>query len=189
MSIDKIIQSRRSVREFSDKKPDWRDIIDALDAVRYAPMAGNAFTLKFIVVNDKKKIKAIAEAAQQDFIAKAHYIVVVCTQKRLAKTSFGERSEVYLRQQAGAAIENFLLALEEKGLAACWIGHVFYEMVKPLLKIKKEDIQIEAIIPIGYEQKKKLGKPKPVKKIDLDNILYFNTWENRKMEKEQLEKY
>ena len=40
MKFDSLIKSRRSVRKFKSIEPDWRDIIEAIDAARFAPMAG-----------------------------------------------------------------------------------------------------------------------------------------------------
>ncbi|MFQ5532033.1 MAG: nitroreductase family protein, partial [Candidatus Nanoarchaeia archaeon] len=68
MKLDKAIKSRRSIRKYKDKKPDWRDIIECIDATRYAPMAGNNFSLKFILVNDPKKIQKFGECCQQSFV-------------------------------------------------------------------------------------------------------------------------
>ena len=39
MQLKDEIQKRKSVREFSSKKPDWRKIIHAIDYARFAPMA------------------------------------------------------------------------------------------------------------------------------------------------------
>jgi len=41
MELDKAIKSRRSIRRYSAQKPDWRDIIECIDSMRYAPKAGN----------------------------------------------------------------------------------------------------------------------------------------------------
>ena len=48
MELDRVIKKRKSVKNFTNKKPDWRDIVDAIDSARFAPMAGNKFNLKFI---------------------------------------------------------------------------------------------------------------------------------------------
>ena len=77
MDVDSAIKSRKSVRSFKDKKPDWRDIIDCIDKVRFSPSAGKNFTLKIILINDKGKIQKIANAAEQPFIAEAQYVVVI----------------------------------------------------------------------------------------------------------------
>ena len=176
MSLNKIIQARRSIKKFKSDKPDWRDIIECIDTMRYAPMAGNNFSLKVLLVDEEKKIREMAEAAQQPFIAKARYIVVVCTTPTRTEISFGERGKNYLKQQAGAAIQNFLLKITEKRLATCWIGHFAEAQVKRILKIP-EEIHIEAFFPIGYAYK----KPEPKKRIELDSFLYFNEYGIKKM--------
>ena len=176
MEFDKLIKSRKSVNKFKDKKPDWRDIIECIDSARYAPMAGNDFTLKFILVDDKEKIHKIAKAAQQSFISQVYYLVVVCSTTSRTTNSFGERGKIYSKQQAGAAIQTFLLKIEEKGLSTCWIGHFVDEQIKRELKIP-DNINIEAVFPIGYEFKKQ----KPKNKIDLERILFFEEYGKKKM--------
>ncbi len=177
MNLDKAIKSRHSVRKFKDKKPDWREIIEAVDAARYTPMAGGNYSLKFILVDDSKKINKIAESCQQDFITQAHYVIVACSNPSRTKNAYGEKGEIYLRQQAGAAIQNFLLKITDSVLSTCWVGHFIEEQIKKELKIP-EEINIEAVFPIGFEYEKKKSRKAP---IDLDNILYFNEYENKKM--------
>ncbi|MBU2053123.1 MAG: nitroreductase family protein [Nanoarchaeota archaeon] len=176
MQLDKAIQNRHSTRKFKDKKPDWRDIIECVDAMRHAPMAGNNFSLKFILVDDEKTIQKLADAAQQDFIKQAKYVVVVCTDSSRTINAYEKRGEIYCRQQAGAAIQNFLLKIEDKGLATCWIGHFVDRLVKEALKIPN-DINVEAFFPVGYEFKLRTRQAK----IDLDNVLYFHKFKNKKM--------
>jgi len=177
MNLDKAIKSRYSCRKFSSKKPDWRAIIEAIDTSRYAPMAGGNFSLKFILVDDKEKIQKIAKASQQDFISQAHYVVVACSNVGRTLNAYGEQGKVYARQQAGAAIENFLLKIQELGLATCWIGYFAENQIKSILGIPK-DIYVEAIFPIGFEFEKPRTRKEP---IDLDNILYFNKYKEKRM--------
>jgi nitroreductase len=179
MELDKAIQLRKSIRNFQRKKPDWRDIIECIDACRYAPMAGGIFTPKFILVDEKEKINKIAEAAQQGFISKAHYVLVVCSKIQKTVDSYGKRGEIYSRQQAGAAIQNFLLKIEEKNLSTCWVGQFVESQVKRILQIS-DDIQIEAVFPIGYAFPS--DKKRKKRKIDFDNVLYFHKYGNKRME-------
>ncbi|MCF7910471.1 nitroreductase family protein [Candidatus Pacearchaeota archaeon] len=181
MQLDKAIESRKSIRNFKDKKPDWRDIIECIDAMRYGPMAGNIFSLKFILVSDQEKIKKLAQAAQQDFINQVSHVVVVCTDSKQTNRFYeSERGERYCRQQAGAAIQNFLLKIEQAGLSTCWIGHFVDEQVKEILKIP-EDIFVEAFFPIGYTSNADSRKKRGERKINLDNILYFDKYNQKKM--------
>ena len=178
MRLDKAITSRKSVREYTSKKPDWRKIIEAIDAARYAPMAGNNFTLKFILIDDTEKINSIAESCQQNFISKAKYVVAVYTNPKLPTTAYGKKEGMkYNHQQAGAAIQNFLLKLEQSKLATCWVGYFVESQIKKLLEIPEDNI-LEAIFPIGYEN----DKPKKKRmKVDIDKILYFGKHGNKKM--------
>ncbi len=176
MDLDKAIKERHSTRKFKDKKPSWKTIIECMDSVRYAPMAGNNFTLKLILVSDKDKINKIAKACQQDFITQAKYVVVFCSVPERTKISFGKSGEVYVRQQAGAAMQNFFLKIHDAGLATCWVGHFVESIIKRELKIPA-NAQVEAVFPIGYEYEKARRKPK----IDMDTILYFDKYKNKKM--------
>ena len=57
MQLKEAIEQRHSTRKFSTKKPDWRDILECIDSARFAPMAGGNYSLKFILVDDKKSIQ------------------------------------------------------------------------------------------------------------------------------------
>jgi nitroreductase len=177
MDLDKAIQSRTSVRKFHSKKPDWRDIVEAIDAARYAPMTGGNNIMKFIILDDPEKIQKLAEASQQDFITTAQYVVVACSKIGRVMNAYGTRGERYSRQQAGAAMENFILKLVDLGLSTCWVGHFVDAQIKRVLKIPK-DVNVEAIFPIGFPYSKKKTKKAPT---DLDNLLYFNKYGQEKM--------
>ena len=175
MDFDKVIKERHCVRTFkTTKKPSYKEIVMAIDAATKAPMAGNIYATKYVLVQDKEKIKAIAVAAQQDFIADVDFIVVICTDKKDLERNYYERGKMYARQQAGAAIENLFLKLTDLGLATCWIGAYSDETIKRILKIP-DDIDIEAMLPIGYAFEKTKQKTKP----DLDRVLFFDEWKNK----------
>jgi nitroreductase len=180
MQLMNAIKKRKSVKRFSNKKPNWRKVIRAIDAVRFAPAAGNQFAMKFIMISDKETIQKLAESAQQQFIKDAHFIVVAVSDDSKLERSYGERAARYSRQQAGAAIQNFLLTAEEQGLSTVWIGHFVEEQVKNILKIP-EGMVVEAFFPIGHETKIKRSE---ARKPELENIIYFGKWGNKKMEPE-----
>jgi nitroreductase len=177
MELDKAIKGRHSVRKFSDKKPNWRTIIECIESARYAPMAGNNYTVKFIMVDNEEKIQEIAEACQQEYVGSVKFIVVACSNPKRTINEYGKEGEKWIRQQAGAAIQNFLLKIEDSGLATCWVGYFVEEQIKRILKIPKE-WDVEALFPIGYEYPKARTRRA---KIELDRILYFNYYDNKKM--------
>lgn len=177
MKLRDAIEKRKSVRRFMAKKPNWRKIIRAIDAARFAPSAGNQFVTKYILVSDEKKIAKISDATQQDFVGTAKFVVVVVNDDSKLVRSYGDRGVRYGGQQAGASIQNFLLALEEEGLATTWIGYFFDDKIKVALDIP-DKMSVEAVFPIGIETKVKASRKM---KTDLENIIYFDKWKNNKM--------
>ena len=164
MNFDKVIKERHSVRSFKKtKKPDYKKIIEIIEAGTLAPLAGNMFSIKYLVVADKEKIGKIAEACQQDFVGEVAFLIVVCSDRKPLDKHYYERGKIYSRQQAGASVENMLLKATELGLASCWVGAFSDETIRHILNIP-DDIELEAVLPIGYE----LGKKKQLPKADLD---------------------
>lgn len=178
MQLKKAIETRRSIRKYKSKNPNWRTIIECIDSARYAPMAGNIFSLNFILIDDERIIKEIAKSSFQEFIAEAKYLMVFISNKGKTENSFQDRSEKYLKQQAGAAIQNFLLRLEEEGLSTCWIGLFDDDKIKSLLSIPDKH-EIEAIFPIGYAAEK--PKPRHSGFRDINGYLFFNKFKNKRM--------
>lgn len=181
MDVTKAIEKRRSVRRFSTKKVKWQDIIEAIDAANHAPIAGNIYALRFILIDDKEKIRKLAEASQQDFFENISYVVAVCSDTTQVVRSYDEHGNMYARQQAGAAIENFLLKIVDMGLASCWVGAFVDDEVQQVLEIPqdlRDVINVEAILPVGYEMP---GAKFAKRKMSLDSCLWFNKWKNKFM--------
>jgi nitroreductase len=175
MELNEAIEKRASVREFSSKKVKWSDVLEAIDAAVKAPFAGNVSNLRFIIVEDQEVKNKIADFSQQSWMAKAGFVVVVCSDESKLEKMYLKRGLIYSRQQAGAAIENFLLRITDLGLGACWVGAYSDEIIKQALKIP-EHINIEGIIPVGYPAK----KPKKSRKPALENVINWNAWDVNK---------
>jgi nitroreductase len=173
MSFDSLLKKRHCTRHFKALKPvRWKHLAEILDSARYAPCAGGIFTVKIIVVDDKKLFPKIADACLgQSFISQAKYILVVCSDMEQVTRSYGKHADVYTKHQAGAAIENMFLKAADMGIGTCWIGAFDENVIKRILDIP-EKVNVEAILPIGYEQ----GKEKEKEKILLKRIVKFNEW-------------
>lgn len=172
MDFDRVVSSRRSIRSFKTSRVSWKLILEAIDAANQAPFADNRNHLRFLIVEELETIEKIAKSAHQTWINESNIIIVVCSNDKNLEAMHGERGRIYSRQQSGAAIENLLLKLTDLGLAGCWIGSFDSDNIRRALKIPKE-IQIEAIIPVGYP-KIKLAKKK---KKSLENTIYWEEWD------------
>jgi nitroreductase len=176
MDFDKVIKTRASIRDYSDKEVKHDKIIDAIEAASLAPSPGNLSFLKYIIIDDEETITKIAQACQQYFISSAPVVIVVCSEKNNLERMYDKRASKYLKQTAGASIENFLLKITEMKLASCWIGAFSEITIKNLLKVPDE-VEVEAILPIAYATKRDDSKQKP--KPNLGNIVYFGTYGNK----------
>jgi len=175
MEFDLVVEKRKSVHSFKNKKVDWRDILESVDAACQGPFADSRNNLKFLIIEEPKKIEKIAEFSDQTWIGESQILVVVCSDDTHLENMHGERGRVYSRQQAGSAIITFILKLTDLGLSSCWVGSYKDELVKQFLKIPSH-IQIEAIIPIGHES----AKSKKKKKKELEHSIFWEEWDKRR---------
>jgi len=174
MKLDDAIDKRTSMRSYLSKKVRWDLVLEAIDAALKAPFAGNLDNLKFIIVQDQELIDQISTHCQQNWISDVNIIVVLCTDPIKLEKMYFERGLIYSRQQAGAAIQNFLLKITDLGLASCWVGAFADELIKSVLRIP-EHINIEAILPVGYAK----GKARKIKKAALDTKIFWDLWQLR----------
>lgn len=175
MEFDKVVRKRKSVNHFSVKKVSWKDILEAIDAANQGPFAGNHNNLNYLIVEEPGTIKDLAKCCEQSWISSSNILIVVCSDDSHLEDLYGERGRIYSRQQAGAAIQTLLLKLTDLGISSCWVGAYTDEFIKQKLKIPQH-IQIEAIIPVGYE--KKMPGDEKKKKKELEDVLYWEEWKN-----------
>lgn len=175
MDVEEAIRTRRSIRRF--KKNDISDKIvkEILYLGNLAPSAGNLQARDFIIVRDERiKQELVRAALYQDFIAEAPVVIVVCANlERIAP--YGIRGKtLYCIQDASAAIQNILLAIHSKGLAACWIGAFNENEASNILQLPKH-IRPVAIIPIGYADEIPMTPPH----IEIDDLIHYEGWQEK----------
>jgi nitroreductase len=135
-----LIKSRRSVREFKDKKVPVEEIKRIIDVARYAPTAGNNQGVQWLVINDAAGIKNLSgigtewlrwaikndpasasklervlqrqEGGVDAFLCGAPAIVV----------AFAEKNNPLTTIDCSIALAYFDLAAFRAGLGCCWAG-------------------------------------------------------------------
>ncbi len=177
MELDAALDKRHSVRAFTSKKPSWKEVLYALDAAMQAPFAGNTNNLRFIVIEHPETIAMLAQQSEQSWMQDAGIVIVVCANEEQLTRLYNSRGSAYSHQQAGAAIQNLLLKLTDLGLGACWVGAFDEPALKSRLQIPKA-YQIEALIPIGHTDTKKVQKR--VRKRAMTASLYWEVWDQRR---------
>lgn len=177
MQLSDTIKSRVSTKKFYGKNANWKKIIRAIDLAKYTPMAGNMFSLKVVIVQDSDTMKEIVGATQQDFLSGASAFLLIVSDRKKVEKMYDYNKKGFAQQQAGAFIQNLLLALTEQKIDNCWIGMFDDRIVKRATNIS-DDVDVEAIIAVGKASTIKQSKRE---KPDLETIVYFEKWGEKMM--------
>ena len=145
MEFFEVIEARASVRSYRQGEIADAELVQIVDAGRRAPSGYNRQAWQFIVIRDPAIIAKLGEV--QGCIAEASAAIAIV---------MDENATGYWKEDAGAAIENMLLAVTALGYASLWVeGYVLpkEDWVKEVLGVPPE-LRVLAILPIG-----KPGKP------------------------------
>ena len=169
MEFLEAIRERRSIRNFQKKDISQKIVDKLIDALIWAPSAGNLQARKFFFVKDAKLKEDIAAAAlNQDFIGEAPLVIVGCTDSRIS-SRYGERGvSLYSIQDVAASIMGMMLVAHENGLGTVWVGAFREEEVFDLLKLPG-NLRPVSIVPVGYPVK----IPSPPPRVSREQAVEF----------------
>lgn len=124
MEFSEILKNHFCCRVFQEKNIEKERIQEILEAVNSAPSAGNLQAYYVFIVFNKKKKRALAEAAlEQFFIAEAPAVSVFCANPQKSARKYGERGRnLYSIQDAPITAAFAWLKAVDLGLSACWVG-------------------------------------------------------------------
>jgi len=173
MDVIEAIHGRRSVRTFIDKDVSETILNQLLSSAIMAPSAGNRQSWEFIIVRELETKKALVRAAlNQQFIASAPVVIVVCAHQHRSAQRYGTRGgELYCIQDTAAAIQNLLLVAYSLDLGTCWVGAFKESDVSETLEIP-EGVRPIALIPVGYTTR----DPSPPSRILLERVLHYERY-------------
>lgn len=162
-----IIYRRRSCRAFHSQPIPEGQVQLLVDALRWAPSAGNRQPWHFYqVTNLGLRRELVAAAGGQEFLAQAPLVFVVCAVPARSAQRYGVRGEnLYVYQDTAAAVENLLLAATALGYGSCWVGAFDESAVRRVLQIP-DSIRPVALVPVGVPAETPEPPPRmPVKEI------------------------
>jgi nitroreductase len=191
--ITELLRSRFSVRKFQDKPIPDKLVQDILEAGRLSPSGGNEQPWFFGVVTETNLVAKIVEVTyQQEWIAKAPLLIVLCTVgvsderggRDIQKYRFPEYAEVIKKMdqdlywalnqeehQTKIAGTHMALAALEHGIGSCWVSRFDVKCLAKLLNLPTGCMPSEILV-MGYpEQEQKLTKKK-----ELDEVVFYNTF-------------
>jgi len=185
-----IINSRRSIRQFKQTDLERNKIKTCINCARLAPSAANVQPLEYFYIDEPGKVAQIfpllkwaGYIAPQGNPQKGRqpraYLILMVNQK-VKQTEH--------RYDAGAAVENFILAAWSYGIGSCWLLSVDRQRLRKLLDIP-DKYTIDSVVALGYPDEKPVTEPYQgsieywqdetgqlhVPKRQLDDILHINT--------------
>ena len=175
MDFDSVVKKRVFVQKFASRKPAPEKIMELIQTANHAPNPGNLPHVFYVVVDDPTLIVSLAELCQQDYVKKAPYVIIVCSDAKHLKRLYPKRADRYLKHHVGETVDHLLLKATNEGLGTALVEIFPDQQVHELLGIP-EGIEIELIIAVGYAFEK--GKP-PSSYPILDTRVFFNSWNNR----------
>jgi nitroreductase len=122
VASDTLIQAlatRRSVRQWKPVPLSLEDYRRLVESARWAPSSCNRQPCYFLLTRDQEKIALLSRVRGQKFLSRAPSCIIVLANMR-AYDSVEVAYTPYL--DAGAAIQNVLLAAHGLGLGACWVN-------------------------------------------------------------------
>lgn len=153
MSLDKLINLRRSVRSYSRELISKKELSQLIDAFQSSPSSCNLQLTKLILVNDKKLLKKLEKKVTGKINWTSQIFVLIINKK----INY-ENNAHYL--SAGMATQNLFLKAQELGIATCPIaGFKNKSYLKKILNIP-DIYDIPLLIFFGYpELKDNFSKP------------------------------
>lgn len=153
MDFFDVVKKRASVRSFSPCQITDKELVRILDAGRRAPSGYNVQPWEFILIKDKALLEKLGKV--QGCISESSAAIAVVVDADMTD---------FWVEDASAAIENMLLAIEALGYASLWVeGYVMKheKMAKKVLGVPKEK-RLLAILPIGNpaSESRQAGKKK-----------------------------
>jgi len=194
-----VIRQRRSIRRYQSKLVPREVLGEVLEAVSWAPSAHNSQPWRFIVLEDSKVRRDLAEQMAdawvadvagdnqvvdakirservERFVGAPVLILAGLTMEGLRK--FSDESQQYIERDLavaslGAGIQNLLLAAHAVGLGTCWYCAPAFcrQLVQEALKIPKH-VEPHAFISLGYPKE---DPPVPPRK-KVTDYCFVNTW-------------
>lgn len=142
MDLFEAIETRRSIRKYTQEAVSGEDALALLKAAMQAPSARNQQPWQFVTIRDAAMREIISKASPYTGMAReSPLVIIVCGDLSLAS------APDFWPQDCAAAVENLLLAARGKNLGAVWCG--IYPAQERVDYLKKALSLPENIIPFA----------------------------------------
>ncbi len=150
MDVFEAIRNRRAIRQFKPELIPDNAVSRILEAARWAPSPFNTQPWEFIIIKDKKTLKALSKFARYSgYLETVPMAIAVIVTPVSGKFSWIEGIGE-TRFAAAMAVQNMMLAAWELGIGTCWVS-IERDKVGEILKVPKTHFVL-TVIPVGYPE-------------------------------------
>lgn len=158
MELDQLLEARRSIRQYQDKKVDKKDIEAMIEAAILAPSWKNSQTARYHVVMSSDLLAQIKAECLPDFNAhncKDAPVLIVCSFVKNRSgfdrdgTPTNEVGQGWGFYDCGLHNENLILKAKDLGLDTLVMGIRDANKIATLLNIEDTQ-QVVSVIAVGY---------------------------------------
>ncbi|MCK5823867.1 MAG: nitroreductase family protein [Ichthyobacteriaceae bacterium] len=150
MDFIDIIENRRSVRKFTDKKIDDEVLKKLLQPLEFTPSSKSKYPLKFVVIRNDNMLHKLSESKDSgaNFLNNSALAIVILADEL--------KSDVWI-EDASIASSYLMLSAVNNNLASTWVqirnrnikDQSSEHYVKKLLNIP-DNFRVECILGMGY---------------------------------------
>ena len=170
--MSQLLKSRRSIRAYKNT-PVPREVLTSLiDAVRYAPTAGNMQEVKWLVIDDAERLKRLREVGAKFWIEslkkvpnydevvdifikrkESGYDIIFHSAPAVVVT-YAEENNTMASIDCTIALSYFDLAANSVGLGCCWLGFFSFDAnnyppIKEMIALP-DGYQFYGCMTVGY---------------------------------------
>ncbi len=176
MDILDIVRRRRHIHFFESEPISDEVIRTLLEAVRWAPSAGNLQPWELIVINSKEdRDRLVSVLRNKEYMRTAPVILIFCADMNRSSERYGERgTSLYVIQDTTAAIQNVLLTATALGLGSGWVGDFDEEAIAGLFKLPP-NVRPVALIMIGKSNE----NPTPPGRREIEDFTHMGMFGNK----------
>ena len=169
MEVLTAVMERRSIRSFLPREIPGPVMDRLVDALIWAPSAGNLQSRRFYAVKDRPLRQKLAVAAlHQNFIVDAPVVFVCCVDSAISSHYGSRGTDLYCIQDTAVSTMAKMLVAHENGLGTCWVGAFHEKEVAKILGLPP-NLRPVALVPAGYPEK----VPRPTPRISRKQAVEF----------------
>jgi nitroreductase len=117
-TFKRVVLDRRSVRKWDASNVEVCDVEEAVELAKFAPSSCNRQPWQVLLLRTEEHKKFLGDYFPNTFWMTAPLLAVILMDPRV----YVENEKHLLYLDAGCFIQNFILALHNRGYGACWIG-------------------------------------------------------------------